>query len=96
MLQVNPSLEVRMKRAVQGDNEAFRPADASGEGGEYSGHDGNRRAGTDRDLDESGESKNQGHGHPRDRQRGSEDAGHSERTVTETDRQQRDLGGPGA
>jgi hypothetical protein len=93
MLPVNPSLEVRMKRAVQGDKKAFRPAD---EGGEDSGHDGSRTAGTDRDLDESGESKNQGHGHPRDRQGRGEDAGHSERTVTEADRQQRDLGGPGA
>jgi hypothetical protein len=81
-----------MKRAVQGDKEAVRPAD---EGGQESGHDGSRTAGTDRDLDESGESMNQGHGHPRDRQRDSEGAGHSERTVTETDRQQRDLGGPG-
>jgi hypothetical protein len=81
-----------MKRAVQGDKETVQPAD---EGGEESGHDGSRTAGTDRDMDESGESMNQGHGHPRDRQRGSEDAGHSERTVTETDRQQRDLGGPG-
>jgi hypothetical protein len=96
---VNLSLEVRMKRAVQGDKEAFRPAEEGGEGGEGgedSGHDGSRTAGTNRDLDESGESKNQGHGHPRDRQGRGEDAGHSERTVTETDRQQRDLGGPGA
>lgn len=59
------------------------------------GHDGSKTAGTNRDLDESGESKNQGHGHARDRVERSDDAGHSERTVTETDRQQRDLGGPG-
>jgi hypothetical protein len=95
MLQVNSILEVGMKRAVQGDKEAFRPAEEGGEGGEHSGHDGSRTAGTNRDLDESGESDNQGHGHPRDRQGRGEDAGHSERTVTETDRQQRDLGGPG-
>ena len=31
-----------------------------------SGQDGKRTAGTDRDLDESQESKNQGHGHPRE------------------------------
>ncbi len=81
----------RMKRTVQGDKEVLRPPD---EVADEPGHE-SKTAGQDRDLDESGESKNQGHGHGRERQPGRDRAGHSERTVTETDERQRDLGGPG-
>jgi hypothetical protein len=80
-----------LKREAQGDRDVLRSADGTGE----EGRGASRTAGTDRDLDESGESKNQGHGHPRDRRGGSEDAGHSERTETDADRAERDLGGPG-
>ena len=54
-----------------------------------------RTAGTDRDLDEDGAAENQGHGHPRDRQQRSDRSGKSLEKLTEEDRRQRDLGGPG-
>jgi hypothetical protein len=80
-----------MKRTVQGDKEASEAPDRT----EQDGHDGSRTAGTNRDLDESGESKNQGHGHGGRGDGEGGDAGHSERVVTEQDRSERDLGGPG-
>jgi hypothetical protein len=80
-----------LKKQVQGEKEALRSADEAGEEGRQA----SRTAGTNRDLDETGESKNQGHGHPRDQRGGSDEAGHSERTVTDRDRAERDLGGPG-
>jgi hypothetical protein len=80
-----------LKKQVQGDKDVLRPSDEAGE----EGRGASRTAGTNRDLDESGESKNQGHGHPREQRGGADEAGHSERTVTERDRAERDLGGPG-
>jgi hypothetical protein len=79
-----------MKKSVQGDKEVLgTPDEGSSEPGV------SRTAGTDRDLDESGESKNQGHGHGGTGTDRGEDAGLSERTVTETDRSERNLEGPG-
>ena len=52
-------------------------------------------AGTDRDYDESQDAENQGHGHARDRQDGADESGHAEKKVSEQDRSERDLGGPG-
>lgn len=78
-------------RTVQDESGAKRPGTDTDEGKDRS----SRTAGQNRDYDESGESKNQGHGHPRGRNPGSEDAGHSEQRITEADRQERDLGGPG-
>jgi hypothetical protein len=80
-----------LKRTVQGDREARTAPDQT----PADPHDGGRTAGTDRDLDESGESQNQGHGHARHGGRGSGEAGRSERVVTDRDREERDLGGPG-
>jgi hypothetical protein len=80
-----------LKRTVQGDREVKAAPDQT----PADPHDGSRTAGTDRDLDESGESKNQGHGHGQEGGRRSEQAGHSERVVTDRDREERDLGGPG-
>ncbi len=51
-----------------------------------------KTVGSDRDYDESQESKNQGHGHA---DAGSEGAGRSDQRISESDRQERDLGGPG-
>jgi hypothetical protein len=53
-----------------------------------------KTAGSDRDYDESQESKNQGHGHGAGGS-SSEGAGRSDQRITEADRQERDLGGPG-
>lgn len=52
-------------------------------------------AGTDRDFDEEQDADNQAHGHARDRQSDAGDAGHAEEKVTDADRSERDLGGPG-
>lgn len=79
-----------MGRTIQDDKGASRPDD---EGGRPERNP--RTEGSDRDFDESQESKNQGHGHPREERSGSGESGHSERKVTEADREQRDLGGPG-
>lgn len=78
-------------RKVQDDSGASRPGtDAD------TGQDGSSKtAGTDRDYDDSQDAKNQGHGHPREDRPGSDDAGRSEQRITEADRQERDLGGPG-
>ena len=54
-----------------------------------------RTAGTDRDYDESGAAENQGHGHPRDRQQRGDESGKSLNKVTEEDRKDRSLQGPG-
>ena len=57
--------------------------------------DRSRTAGTDRDYDESQEAANQGHGHPRSEPKRADESGRSEERVTDADREQRDLGGPG-
>jgi hypothetical protein len=80
-----------LKRTHQGDKDVPEAPDHA----EQDRPAGSRTAGTDRDLDESGESKNQGHGHDRQGDRHPEGAGHSERVVTDRDREDRDLGGPG-
>ena len=80
-----------LKRKVQDETGVLR----SGEEGPEGGRDNARTAGTNRDYDASQESANQGHGHSREGRERSEDAGRSERSVTDTDRQERDLGGPG-
>ena len=77
-------------KSIQDDKGVTRPDEEGREGSRNA-----RTAGTDRDLDESGEAKNQGHGHGRERTEGADQAGHSESTQTEADRQERDLGGPG-
>jgi hypothetical protein len=77
-------------KTVQDESGASRPGTGA------PGEDRNARtAGTDRDYDESQESKNQGHGHERGSSRDAGNAGHSEERITEADRQERDLGGPG-
>lgn len=61
-----------LKKAGQGDGGVPLGGTPSGDRGD--GADGARNAstrGTDRDADPSGESKNQGHGHPRE-ERGSQ------------------------
>lgn len=78
-------------KVVQDESGAKRPGTEADTGEDRS----SRTAGTNRDYDESQEAKNQGHGHPRERRPGSDDAGHSERRITEADRQEQDLGGPG-
>lgn len=59
------------------------------------GHGEGKTEGTDKDYDESQESKNQGHGHPRNERKGFDKSGQSFRTLTEQDKRERDLGGPG-
>lgn len=77
-------------KTVQDESGASRP------GTDAPGKDRNAKTtGTDRDYDESQESKNQGHGHSGNAMSDSDNAGHSEERITEADRQQRDLGGPG-
>jgi hypothetical protein len=77
-------------KIVQDESGATRP------GTDAPAEDRNARtAGTDRDYDESQESKNQGHGHEHGTSPEAGNAGHSEEKLTETDRQERDLGGPG-
>lgn len=78
-------------KTVQDESGAARPATSGDAGADHS----SKTAGTDRDYDESQESKNQGHGHPKGGGTEADGAGHSEKRTTETDRQQRDLGGPG-
>lgn len=78
-------------KTVQDESGAKRPGTEGDTGKDRS----SRTAGTNRDYDESGDAKNEAHGHPREQRPGSDDAGHSERRMTEADRQERDLGGPG-
>ncbi len=78
-------------KKVQDESGAVRPGTEAGPGQDRS----SKTTGTDRDYDESQEAKNQGHGHPREERSGSDDAGRSEKRITEADRQERDLGGPG-
>lgn len=78
-------------KTVQDESGVRRPGTDTDTGKNRS----SRTAGTDRDYDDSQESKNQGHGHARGRNPGADEAGHSDRRVTEADRQERDLGGPG-
>ena len=80
-----------LKKTVQTDKGATHSPDDSSRGASAS-----NTAGTNRDYDDSQESQNQGHGHSREGRERSDDSGESNRTVTDTDRQQRDLGGPGA
>lgn len=80
-----------MKKSVQGEKGVLK--DGSGQGQGDTGE--SKTAGTNRDYDESQESANQGHGHPRGQRPGSDKSGQSDRSVSDTDRQQRDLGGPG-
>ena len=54
-----------------------------------------RTEGTDRDFDGSGTAENQGHGHPRDQQQRDDERGESLAEVTEEDRKNRSLQGPG-
>ena len=72
-------------------------ADTTGSGESTQGGPENpdKTAGTDRDYDETGDAENQGHGHPRDRRERDDRSGESLKKVTEEDRRQRDLGGPG-
>lgn len=79
-----------LKKTVQGDKGVVRSDDV---GPDDEGRRNARTAGTNRDYDEAQESKNQGHGTPREKRGG--DAGESHRELSETDREQRDLGGPG-
>ena len=80
-----------LKKTVQDDKGALRSGDdASGEQGD------SHTSGTNRDYDDSQESQNQAHGHARQGKERSEKSGRSNKTVSDTDRQQRDLGGPGA
>ena len=78
-------------KTVQDESGASRPADE----GQGSANRGSRTAGTNRDYDESQESENQGHGHPREERGRSDESGRSNERITEADRQERDLGGPG-
>ena len=78
-------------RIVQDESGAV----TSGDEGAAKDQDRSRTAGTDRDYDESQEASNQGHGHPRGEPERADESGRSEKRITEADREQRDLGGPG-
>lgn len=90
-LEEAQELMADLGKTVQDESGASRPDNDPDRQEDHS----SSTAGTDRDYDESGEAKNQGHGHPRGGNPGSDDAGHSEKRITEADRQERDLGGPG-
>lgn len=80
-----------LKKTVQDDKGVLRSGDESS-----SDRGDSHTSGTNRDFDESQESQNQAHGHPREGQERGGKSGRSNSTVTDTDRKQRDLGGPGA
>lgn len=58
------------KKSGDTDRDDGKRTDAGGRDGGGSGRS-DSTAGTNRDYDESGESKNQGHGHPREERQGS-------------------------